>query len=503
VRFLKIDEEVELESGMRKGWFITGLLGLAIIGAGIGGIISYGSNDTLPEGFNVSGLRVGGQSPAEALKLIQAQAALLEQSTLTVAPPNIAGSTVKPLLNPTRTLKQLGMSINTDEAVRAIEGYHDAHWWTRARIRYQNNMQTTYGIKITWDEVKLRKEATTSWSSAVGSPPIPATRSINDQDQVIYTSEMNGTELDIPALVSAIKKYEPQSLSQQIQSGNNEKANTIKIPIIKTLPDVTIATLKDEGIERKIVEYTTSFSTSGEGRSHNVTVAAKALNDTLLMPDEIFDYGKIVAKADKEYGYKAAPVILKGKLTPGIGGGICQVSSTLYNAALLSGLDIVERRNHSLVVHYLPKGLDATYADGYINFKFRNSTGKQLLIRTVVNDKELTVKLFGTMPENVSYRTETVEVKVNPPKIVYVANNKLLLGKQDTLQKGESGYVIESYRVKLINGETTERTKLSKDTYRTQDTLIAVNSNDPRLNPEGSSTPTPTPSESDGPIEPV
>jgi vancomycin resistance protein YoaR len=494
---------VELESGMRKGWLITVLLGLAIVGAGIGGAISYGSDDTLPEGFNVSGLTVGGQSPTEALKRIQAQAALLEQATLTVSPPDVAGSPHKPLLNPTRTLKQLGMHIHTDEAIRAIEGYHDANWWTRARIRYLNNMQTTYGIQITWDDEKLSKEATASWSSAVGSPPKPATRSINDQDQVIYTSEMIGTELDMRALISAIKKFEPQSLSPLADSGNNDIGNTIELPIIETLPEVTVASLTDEGIERKIMEFTTSFSTSGEGRSHNVTVAAKALNDTLLMPDEIFDYGKIVAKAGKEYGYKEAPVISKGKLTPGIGGGICQVSSTLYNAVLLTGLDIVERRNHSLVVHYLPIGLDATYADGYVNFKFRNTTGKQLLIRTVVNDKKLTVKLFGTMPENVSYRTETVEVKVNPPKIDYVANNKLLLGKQDTLQKGEPGYVIESYRIKLVNGEITERQKLSKDTYRAQDSLIAVNPNDPRLNPEGDSTPTPTPGETDGPIEPV
>jgi vancomycin resistance protein YoaR len=278
------------------------------------------------------------------------------------------------------------------------------------------------------------------------------------------------------------------------------------LPVTQKAPDVTVAKLKEEGIERKIVEFTTSFSTSGEGRSHNVTVAAKALNETLLMPDEIFEYGKIVDKADKEYGYKEAPVILKGKLTPGIGGGICQVSSTLYNAALLSGLEIVERRHHSLVVHYLPMGLDATFADGFINFKFRNSTGKQLLIRTVVKDKTLTVKLFGTMPDSVSYRTETVELKVNPPKTVYVANDQLALGKQETLQKGEAGYVVESYRIKLINGEVAERKKLSKDTYRAQDSLIAVNPNDPRLKPEDSAPtpePTPSPDGDEGPVEPV
>jgi vancomycin resistance protein YoaR len=213
------------------------------------------------------------------------------------------------------------------------------------------------------------------------------------------------------------------------------------------------------------------------------------LNDTLLQPGEVFEYGRIVAKAEKEYGYKEAPVILKGKLTPGIGGGICQVSSTLYNAALLTGLEIVERRNHSLPVSYLPRGLDATFADGYVNFKFRNSTGKQLLIRTVVSDKTVTVKLFGTMPDNVSYRTETAELKVNPPKTQFVADPAVTPGQQKLVQKGASGYVVEAFLIKNVDGIVAERKKLSKDTYRTQDTLIAVHPDDPRLLPSGAGTP--------------
>jgi vancomycin resistance protein YoaR len=299
-------------------------------------------------------------------------------------------------------------------------------------------------------------------------------------------------------LIEQVRELKPASLT-----GASGESILLQASVKETSPEITLASLKEEGIDRKIAEFTTSFETSGEGRSHNVTVAAKALNDTLLMPGEIFEYGKIVAKAEKEYGYKEAPVILKGKLTPGVGGGICQVSSTLYNAALLTGLDIVERRNHSLVVHYLPKGLDATFASGYVNFKFRNSTGKQLLIRTVVKDKTVTVKLFGTMPHNVSYKTETNQLKVNPPKIVYVADSKVALGKQNVLQKGDSGYVVEAYLVKLVDGVFAERKKLSKDTYRTQDTLIAVHPDDPRLLPEGRiSSPNPgtTPQESETPL---
>jgi hypothetical protein len=134
-----------------------------------------------------------------------------------------------------------------------------------------------------------------------------------------------------------------------------------------------------------------------------------------------------------------------------------------------------------------------------VNFKFRNSTGKQLLIRTVVKDKTVTVKLFGTMPGNVSYKTETAQLKVNPPKTVYVADNKVALGKQKVMQKGDSGYVVEAFLVKLVDGEFAERKKLSKDTYRTQDTLIAVHPDDPRLQPGGDgSSPAPDAKPLDG-----
>jgi vancomycin resistance protein YoaR len=297
-----------MESGMRKGWLITGLVTLVIVGAGVGGAIYYGSDDTLPKGFNVGGLTVGGQPADAALEQVQGRFAELETIEITVTPPNINGSTDKQLSDPTRTLKQLGMRADAAEAVKAIEQFRDASLWDRAIIRYQNKLKSTYGINVTWDEEMFRKEVTSSWSSAAGNPPKEATRTINERDEVVYTSEVIGTELDTQALFAAVKSFEPKSLSDK--TGTSGASNTIELPVSKTEPKVTVAMLKEEGIERKIVEFTTSFTSSGEGRTYNVTVAAKALNETLLMPDEIFDYGKSVAKAEKEYGYKVAPVFL-------------------------------------------------------------------------------------------------------------------------------------------------------------------------------------------------
>jgi len=473
---------------MKKLGLIVLIAIFLLIGAGVGSAMSYGSDETLPEGFSVGGLDLGGRTPEAALETIRAR--ISEAQAVQVSlDPNSLGGPVKAVAAegtsasagvPAVTLGELGLSITADAAVKAIERHLDYSWWERAKLRAYGERGAAYGIDATWDSERLEQAAKQAWGDLIQEEGADASRTIDERDNVVYTPEKLGRRIELGPAIEAIRKLTPSSLTEAAG-----EARLVPAGIVETPPEITVAKLKEDGLERKIVEFTTSFSTSGEGRSHNVTAAALALNDTLLQPGEVFEYGKIVSKAEKEYGYMEAPVILRGKLTPGIGGGICQVSSTLYNAALLAGLEIVERRNHSLPVSYLPRGLDATFADGYVNFKFRNSTGKQLLIRTVVADKTVTVKLFGTMDEKVIYKTETAQLKVNPPKTVYVADPKVALGKQTLLQKGENGYVVEAFLVKQVDGKFAERKKLSKDTYRAQDTLIAVHPDDPRLLPPG------------------
>ncbi|WP_027087281.1 VanW family protein [Cohnella panacarvi] len=481
---------------MKKRWIVSAAMSFFLVGIGItiGGAIAYGGKNNLPDGFTVAGLRLEGLPAEEALEQVRNRVAEWEAVSVSVV-----GKDGGAVSAPKMTFKQLGMNVDVSEGIAAIERFRDIGWLERAQLRMRNAAGGDYAMNVTWDEARFETVARTTWRPLVSGQPANASRAINDKDEVVYTPETLGRAIDVTGMFDQVRQYEPITLAVDAAA----EPLPLQLPTIETAPEITVDKLKEEGIERKIAEFTTSFTTSGAGRSHNVTAAAKALNDTLLMPDEVFDYDKIVKLAEEQYGWKEAPVILKGKLTPGIGGGICQVSSTLYNAALLAGLDIVERRNHSLAVHYLPAGLDATYAEGYINFKFRNSTGKQLLIRTVVQDKKLTIKLFGTLPSNVEYRTERKQLKVNPPKTVYVANDELKPGKQDTVQKGEPGFVVETYLVKRVDGAVVERRKLSRDTYRATDALIAVNPQDTRLLPADDGIPSPLPGKNEGPIEPV
>ncbi|WP_168735556.1 VanW family protein [Cohnella fermenti] len=428
---------------MRK-WWIAAIVGVIVLGVGAGtagGRAIREGDNVLPPNLRVGGLQLGGMSSEQALGILEARIRELEGTTVGL---NGALSDAASL-----TLAELGMSVGAKEAAADLEAFGKAKWHQRGKMKKE--LRADYEMEATWDEAELRSETARAWGELGASEPRDASRTITAQDEVVYTPEAVGTEADLAALRASIVELTPQSLADS-PSG----AYKLALPLQGVAPATTVASLKEEGLSRKIMEFATSFATSGEGRSYNVAAAAAALDGTLLLPGDEFSYADIVAKAEQDYGFREAPVIQNGKLVPGIGGGICQVSSTLYNAIIrVDGITVTQRRNHSIPVSYLPLGLDATFADGYIDFRFRNDTGKQLLIRTVVEDKTLTVKLFGTMDENVSYEIETVR------------------------QQGGEGIVIESYRVRKVNGEATERTKLATSTYKTQNGLVAVNPAEP------------------------
>ncbi|MNZ35744.1 Vancomycin B-type resistance protein VanW [compost metagenome] len=193
-----------------------------------------------------------------------------------------------------------------------------------------------------------------------------------------------------------------------------------------------------------------------------------------MPPDEIFDYSSIVEAAEHNFGFREAPVIVNGKLVPGVGGGICQVSSTLYNVAIRAGLEIVERRNHTLPVSYVPKGQDATFAKGFINFRFKNTTNHHLLIYAKVQNGQLTIKLFGDTPENTYYDIESITTEVLPAANKYVVSSSIPSGSQEIILEGKPGYIVETYRTTLVNGKPIKRIRLSRDTYPAQAAVIAV-----------------------------
>lgn len=169
----------------------------------------------------------------------------------------------------------------------------------------------------------------------------------------------------------------------------------LKVPKKHVFPRVD-SELLAEIKEKEIGSYVTNFKPSNKERSHNIKLSADAINNHVLFPGETFSFNKVVGKRTKEKGYERAPVIVKGELAEDIGGGICQVSSTLYNAVNLIGIQIVERYSHSRSVPYVPPGRDATVSWYGPDFAFKNVYKHPILIRAKADHGKMVIKIYSS-----------------------------------------------------------------------------------------------------------
>lgn len=210
----------------------------------------------------------------------------------------------------------------------------------------------------------------------------PVNAKLNDEGEII--PEKPGQRLDRHKFRQLFMEY--------FYTGKKMKA---KLPVEKIYPRVD-SELIAEIREQKIGDYVTYFKPSNKERSHNIDLAAEAINNHVVFPGETFSFNKVVGKRTKERGYKRAPVIVKGELSEDIGGGICQVSSTLYNAVDLKGIQITERYSHSRRVPYVPPGRDATVSWYGPDFQFKNKYKQPLLIRAYAKHGKMYVSIYSS-----------------------------------------------------------------------------------------------------------
>jgi vancomycin resistance protein YoaR len=242
------------------------------------------------------------------------------------------------------------------------------------------------------------------------------------------------------------------------------------------------------GIDGVIAKFSTSLGRSSRNRIHNVATAAHALDGWAVLPGETFSYNRVVGPRTTEAGYRTAPVLKDGELVPGTGGGACQVSSTLYNVALLSNMRIARRSHHSRPVHYVRPGRDATVVYGALDLVFRNGTGSPLVIRAEVARGRLWIKALGRLPAP-AVRIETAAGGIAAPKAVERPDPALAPGQRVVEHKAQRGVRVTVTRVVGEGAEAT-REVISSDVYRPQSAVIRVG-------------PAPVPPEQTPPITPA
>ena len=237
-------------------------------------------------------------------------------------------------------------------------------------------------------------------------------------------------------------------------------------------PEVTTDDLGMEAFPDLLATYSTRYDASNTNRTTNLRLASNKINGTVIMPGEVFSYNKVVGKRTIAAGYKNAAIFSEGQVVDGLGGGICQVSSTLYNAALYADMTMTSRTNHMFVPSYVKAGRDATVVWGSIDFKFKNERDYPIKIESSVSGGVCTVSFYGLRRQteyDIEIETDFIRTIKYTTKYDYDSNKKA----GTVLQGGANGSVVDAYRVYYLNGQFVKREKLSRDTYDAQARIIA------------------------------
>lgn len=265
------------------------------------------------------------------------------------------------------------------------------------------------------------------------------------------------------------------SVDEAKEKISSEDKTEYRIPLKLTPAKKTINDIGTEAFPYKISEFPTRYDATNINRTQNLSLATGKINGTVLMPGETFSYNQVVGKRTIDAGYKDAKIYENGKVVDGLAGGICQVSSTLYNAVLLANLEIVERTNHSFTTSYVKAGRDATVVYGVKDFQFKNNRNYPIKIEGSVGSGILTFKIHGIKEETeyevkiVPYTTGTI-----PYTTQTITDTSLQPGETVIEQSGHAGCKVTTYKQLWLNGTMVSNELLSNDTYNAMQTIIRV-----------------------------
>lgn len=252
-----------------------------------------------------------------------------------------------------------------------------------------------------------------------------------------------------------------------------EEKDEYVIPLIITKPTVTLSQIGTEAFPDRLSYFTTRYDASDVNRTTNLIIACQKLNGKVILPGETFSYNQTLGPRTVEAGYRNGKMYSGGQVVDGIGGGICQISSTLYNAVLMANLEIVERRNHQFVTSYLPAGRDATVVYGATDFKFKNTRQYPIRLDASCKNGIATISIFGIKEQNeYTFTFSTKTVATIPFTTQYVEDSTLDVGTEKVQQKGVNGLKTETYITKSLNGNVISTTLLSKDTYSAMTKIV-------------------------------
>lgn len=325
-----------------------------------------------------------------------------------------------------------------------------------------------------------------------------ALNDINNQDIVIEIPVVNvaPSPIDLDAIYNEVHKdpvdayyttdpyvVHPSSTGLDFDISMDEAREMLKtyqeeytIPLKVTYPSVSTNDIGSEAFPDLLSSFRTFFTSSNSNRSTNIRLCSEKINGTVLMPGETFSFNQVVGKRTPEAGFKPATAYSGGKVVQEYGGGICQVSSTLYNAVLYANLEITERTNHGYKPSYVDPGLDATVSWGGPDFKFTNNRDYPIRIVCDTSNKILNIYIYG-LRRDTDYKVvlDAQYVSTVYFKTVYQKDSSLASGQSRVIQSGSNGCKTATYKYLYdANGTLVSSECISRDTYNPHNKIVAV-----------------------------
>ncbi|HDR7530399.1 TPA: VanW family protein [Bacillus anthracis] len=331
----------------------------------------------------------------------------------------------------TYTWKDLGINYKEKDIIDKIFKEQEGNAMNRYKMRKQaenGELKRDYKLTPQLNTTAYESFMKDKYNETLKNP-VNAELSIEGTTVNISQSQ-NGEKIDKGKLTDLTK--------QAITSGTSD----ITLPVTLLKPERSTEDIHEMGIKEVIAEYSTPMAGRNGNQSFNVNKSANTLSGVIVAPDETFSFNGRVGVTDAAHGYKSAAVYSQGKVIQSAGGGVCQVSSTLYSAALRADLGIVSRSNHSMPVNYLPLGQDAAVADYGPDLKFKNNTGNHIYIQAFSNGGSITTRIFGTNTG------KNVEVS---SQVISRTNDKI---------------TAVTYKKVTQNGEVISNGQISKSVYK-------------------------------------
>ncbi len=306
--------------------------------------------------------------------------------------------------------------------------------------------------------------------------------------------EMIATEYDMPSKNASISRANGQFIItnheigrkllvdesvEKVYTAVTEKIDDTKLSVgLVTMEDIPLYTTETfQKVKDVLGTFTTTYETSSSSRATNLSNGSKLINGTVLLPGEVLSCYELLNPFTEENGYMTAGAYQNGVVIDSVGGGVCQVSSTLYNAVLFAELEIVERFPHSMTVSYVGLSRDAAIAGTYKDFKFRNNTQAPLYIETYTVGKSITFNIYGeetrSKTRTLSFISEEIET-TPPPEDVVTKDPTLPDGQRKVTQAAHYGHKAKCFKVVYDNGVEVERIQINSSNYSASPAYVTL-----------------------------